>query len=152
VAKRQLDRLQAQVDDAISKGARVIFGGKQPADLQGAYYEPTVLVDISFDMRVWKEEVFGPVLPVVTFKTEAEAIQLANDTIYGLGAFVFTTDRERYRRVASQLQTGIIAHNNALYFSYYSPFGGYKASGNSRAGGKEGFYEVTQIKLISEEK
>jgi acyl-CoA reductase-like NAD-dependent aldehyde dehydrogenase len=152
VAKRQLDVLKGQVADALQKGAKILFGGKEPKGLQGAYYEPTVLTDITFDMRVWKEEVFGPVLPAVTFKTEEEAIKLANDTIYGLAAFVFTTDKERYWRVAKQLQTGIVAHNNALYFSTKSPFGGYKASGNSRAGGIEGFHEVTQIKLISEEK
>lgn len=152
VAKRQLDLLKEQVQNALDKGASVVFGGKEPEGLQGAYYEPTVLTNISFDMRVWKEEVFGPVLPVVTFKTEEEAVQLANDTIYGLGAFVFTQDKERYLRIARQLQTGIVAHNNALYFSFNSPFGGYKASGNSRTGGGEGFHEVTQVKLISEEK
>jgi succinate-semialdehyde dehydrogenase/glutarate-semialdehyde dehydrogenase len=152
VAKRQLDVLQAQVQDALDKGAKVLFGGKKPADLQGAYYEPTVLTDITFDMRVWKEEVFGPVLPVVTFKTEQEAIELANDTIYGLGAYVFTQDKDRYFRVAKQIKSGLVAHNNALYFSTTSPFGGYKKSGNSRSGGVEGFHEVTQIKLISEEK
>jgi succinate-semialdehyde dehydrogenase/glutarate-semialdehyde dehydrogenase len=152
VAKRQLDALKTQVQDALDKGATVVFGAKEPADLQGAYYEPTVLTNVSFDMRVWTEEVFGPVLPVVTFTTEAEAVKLANDTLYGLGAYVFTQDTECYLRVAKQIQSGIIAHNNALYFSMDTPFGGYKASGNSRTLGDEGFREVTQVKIISEEK
>lgn len=152
VAKRQLITLKKQMQDALDKGAKIVFGGKEPENLQGAYYEPTVLTNITFDMLVWKEEVFGPVLPVVPFKTEEEAIRLANDTIYGLGAFVFTTDKKGYLRVARQLQTGIVAHNNALYFSTNSPFSGYKKSGNSRTGGIEGFHEVTQIKIISEEK
>lgn len=152
VAKRQLELLEGQVKDAISKGARVLFGAKEPGSLRGAYYEPTVLTDVTFDMRVWTEEVFGPVLPVVTFKTEDEAIQLANDTPYGLSAFVFTENAERYLRVASRLEAGAIAHNNALYFSPASPFGGYKNSGNSRVCGVEGFHEVTQVKIISEEK
>jgi len=152
VAERQVHTLKEQVQDALDKNAHILFGGKAPADLKGAYYEPTVLTNITPDMRVWREEVFGPVLPVVTFKNEAEAVKLANDTIYGLGAFVFTADKERYFRVARQLQTGIVAHNNALYFSTDSPFGGYKRSGNSRTGGIEGFHEVTQIKLVSEEK
>lgn len=152
VAKRQVELLEAQVDDAISKGAKVVFGGKKPAGLAGAYYEPTVLINISFDMRVWKEEVFGPVLPVVTFKAEEEAIKLANDTDYGLSEFVFTEDKAKYSRVARQLAAGTVARNNILYFSPYSPFGGYKRSGNSRVCGVEGFNEVTQIKLISEEK
>lgn len=152
VAERQLDLLESQVQDALSKGAKVLFGGKRPDGLNGAYYEPTVLIDITFDMRVWKEEVFGPVLPIVTFKTEEEAIKLANDTIYGLSSFVFTTDKEKYLRVASQLQAGTVAHNNSIFWSPYSPFGGYKRSGNSRVCGVEGFREVTQVKLVSEEK
>jgi succinate-semialdehyde dehydrogenase/glutarate-semialdehyde dehydrogenase len=103
-------------------------------------------------MHVWNQEVFGPVLPVMIFKTEAEAIEMANDTIYGLGAYVYTQDKERYFRVAKQLQSGIVAHNNALYFSPVTPFGGYKASGNSRTLGIEGFHEITQVKIISEQK
>lgn len=152
VAKRQLGVLKEQVQDALDKGAKVVLGGKEPEGLQGAYYEPTVLTNVTFDMRVWKEEVFGPVLPIVTFKTEEEAIQLANDTIYGLGAYVFTKDKERYFRVAKQIQSGLVGQNNALYFSTNTPFGGYKASGNSRTLGTEGFHEVTQTKVISEEK
>lgn len=152
VAKRQLDLLEDQVKDALNKGARVFFGGKRPDDLNGAYYLPTVLTEISFDMRVWTEEVFGPVLPIVTFNTDDEAIKLANDTSYGLGAFVFTEDRIRYLKVAKQIQSGIVAHNNALYYHPACPFGGYKKSGNSRTSGIEGFHEVTKVKLISEEK
>ncbi len=152
VAKRQLDLLEEQVRDALDKGAKVLVGGQRPDNLEGAYYLPTVLTSVSFDMRVWKEEVFGPVLPVVVFKTEDEAIQLANDTDYGLGAYIFTTDHDRFRRTARQIQSGLVAHNNALYYGPFSPFGGYKKSGNSRTGGIVGFHEVTQIKLISEEK
>lgn len=152
VAGRQLDSLKVQVQDAIDKGAQVAFGGAEPEGLQGAYYEPTVLTNVTLDMRVWQEEVFGPVLPVVTFKSEHEAIKLANDTIYGLGAYVFTQDKDRYLRVAKQIQSGIVGHNNALYYSNVTPFGGYKASGNSRTLGAEGFYEVTQSKVISQEK
>lgn len=152
VAKRQLDILQEQVQDALTKGAKVRFGGKQPENLVGAYYLPTMLTNISFDMRVWQEEVFGPVLAVVTFQHEAEAIQLANDTAYGLGAFVFTADKERYIRVAKQLQSGMVAHNNALYYHPTCPFGGYKMSGNSRTNGIAGFHTVTQLKLVSQEK
>lgn len=152
VAKRQLDLLETQVKDALEKGAKVYFGGKRPSGLKGAYYEPTVLTNITFDMRVWKEEVFGPVLPIVTFKTEQEAIKLANDTVYGLSSFVFTTDKARYLRVASQIQAGTVAQNNSIFWSPYSPFGGYKRSGNSRVCGVEGFHEITQVKLVSEDR
>jgi succinate-semialdehyde dehydrogenase/glutarate-semialdehyde dehydrogenase len=152
VAKRQLDKLEEQVADATAKGAKVEVGGKHPNGLEGAYYEVTVLTNITPDMRVWHEEVFGPVLPIVTFETEEEAIKLANDTEYGLGAYVFTEDIQRYRRVAKQIQAGNIAHNNAWYFSPTTPFGGYKNSGNGRSQGTVGFHEVCQIKVISEEK
>jgi len=80
-----------------------IAGGKRPPDLLGAYYEPTILTQITFDMRVWQEEVFGPVLPVVIFDTEDEAIALANDTQYGLGAYVYTKNKELALRVSNQL-------------------------------------------------
>lgn len=152
VARRQLNLLKDQVADAVGKGAEVVFGGKEPEDLQGAYYEPTVLKNISFDMRVWHEEVFGPVLPVVTFRDEEEAVKLANDTEYGLSAYVFTQDNERYLRVAHQIKAGGIGHNNALFYSPSSPFGGYKRSGNSRVAGHEGFHEITQVKVISRAK
>ena len=152
VAKRQLDKLKDQVADALDKGAKVLVGGKQPEGLQGAYYEVTVLTDVNDSMRVWNEEVFGPVLPVVTFETEEEAVTLANDTEYGLGAYVFTEDKERYLRVAKQIQAGNIAHNTAWYFNPKTPFGGYKKSGNGRSQGTVGFHEVSQIKVISEEK
>lgn len=152
VSKRQLDTLVTQVKDATDKGATILVGGKQPNGLQGAYYEITVLTNITFDMRVWKEEVFGPVLPVVTFDTEEEAVTLANDTIYGLGGYIFTEDVKRFRRVAAQLKTGNVGHNTALYFSPATPFGGYKKSGNGRSQGTAGFHEVTQIKVTSEEK
>ena len=103
-------------------------------------------------MKVWSEEVFGPVLPVVSFKDEEEAIELANDTEYGLGAFVFTQDKEKYLRVARKLDTSMIAHNKVMYWNPRNPFGGYKKSGMGRTHGEFGFKEVTQIKLISQEK
>lgn len=152
VAKRQLDKLEGQVADAVEKGAKILVGGKQPEGLEGAYYEITVLTDITPDMKVWKEEVFGPVLPVVTFDTEEKAIRMANDTEYGLGAYIFTEDKKRYQRVAKQIQAGNIAHNTAWYFSPKTPFGGYKKSGNGRSQGTIGFHEVSQIKVIAEEK
>lgn len=152
VAKRQLEKLEAQVADALEKGAELVVGGKPPEGLSGAYYEVTVLTNITTEMRVWHEEVFGPVLPVVTFETEEEAIQLANDTEYGLGAYIFTEDNEKYQRAARQIQAGNIAHNNAWYFSPKTPFGGYKNSGNGRSQGTAGFHEVSQIKVIAEEK
>lgn len=152
VAKRQLDLLKDQVVDAVEKGAKVITGGKEPAGLKGAYYLPTILTNITNKMRVWTEEVFGPVLAVRKFKTETEAIKLANDSVYGLGALVFTKDKVRANRVARALKTGTVEINSSSHWLPCNPFGGYKQSGMGREHGIHGLRELCQIKVISEEK
>lgn len=152
VAKRQLDLLEAQVADATAKGAKVIIGGEQPNNLKGAYYEPTLLTNITNDMRVWQEEVFGPVLPIVTFSDEETAVSMANDTKYGLGAYVFTTDNERFMRVAQQLESGMVSQNTLSYINTCNPFTGYKMSGGGLEHAQFGFEEVTRIKVIAREK
>jgi len=152
VAKRQVDLLEAQVNDAIEKGAKVVIGGKRPEDLQGAYYLPTLLTDIKKSMRVWQEEVFGPVLIAVPFKDEEEAVELANDTKYGLGSIVFSKDKQRAKRTASQIESGTVEINSANHWLPCNPFGGYKESGMGREHGEIGLQELCQIKLISEEK
>ena len=103
-------------------------------------------------MRVWKEEVFGPVLPIITFNTEEEALSLANDTEYGLGGYVLTEDKERANRVAARIKTGMISINGTLYLHPSSPFGGYKKSGIGREHGKYGLHELCQIKVVAMEK
>ncbi len=152
VAKRQLDLLEDQVKDAVKKGAKVECGGKRPAGLNGAYYLPTVLTGVTRDMRVMTEEVFGPVLPVVSFISEEEAIVAANDTEYGLSAEVYTKDKERAYRVASKIQAGRIRINTASWGHSHCPFGGYKKSGMGREHGRWGFEELTQIKHVMEKK
>ena len=152
VAKRQLILLESQVKDATSKGAKVVVGGYSPKNVSGAYYMPTLLTNVSKDMRVWNEEVFGPVLSVVSFKTEEEAVSLANDTIYGLGSVIFTDDTERAKRIASKIETGTVEINNANHWLSCNPFGGYKKSGMGREHGIVGFRELCQFKVISMEK
>ena len=147
VAKRQLDLLEAQVKDALAKGAKVAVGGARPKNLLGAYYLPTVLVNIKKNMRVWTEEVFGPVLPVVKFKTEAEAVALANETRYGLTAYVFTRDKQKFLRVASKLEAGGVFINNYCQ-TREEPFGGYKDSGMGREHGVMGLRELCQVKVV----
>lgn len=149
-ASRQLTLLESQVDDAIQNGAKVVIGGKRPNELSGAYYLPTLLTDIKPHMRVWKEEVFGPVLPIIPFATEEEAIRLANDTNYGLGAHVYSNDLDRARRVASQIEAGSIDINEGSHWLPQNPFGGFKASGMGREHGRHGFQELCQIKVVSE--
>jgi len=152
VAKRQLELLESQVKDAIQKGAKIVTGGGRPKNLKGAYYLPTILTKVKRDMRVWKEETFGPVLVVVPFKTEKEAISLANDTLYGLGAQIYSNNKARARRVASKIDAGTIDINSANHWLACNPFGGFKYSGMGREHGEYGFRELTQVKVIAEEK
>lgn len=149
VAERQLIGLEEQVADAVAKGAKIIAGGKRPIGLSGAYYEPTILTNITPGMRVWKEEVFGPVLPVVPFDTEQEAITLANDTIYGLGGYIYTANKERALRVSKQINTGNISINAVNYIQAQDPFGGTKLSGIGREHGAHGLKEICSAKLVA---
>lgn len=151
VAERQVARIEQQVKDAIEKGATIVYGGKRPEGLKGAYYEPTIITGVKPNMRIWYEETFGPVLPIISFKDIDEALRLANDTKYGLGAHVFTYSEELFNRAAAEIKSGMVAQNNVNYFSPDSPFGGYKESGIGRMHGQFGFDEVTQVKLIARE-
>jgi len=149
VARRQLELLESQIGDAIKKGAKVVIGGKRPKGLKGAYYLPTLLINVKRNMRVWREEVFGPALPIISFKTEKEAIELANDTVYGLGAQVYSKDKERGLRVASRIDAGCIDINEGNHWLPRNPFGGYKESGIGREHGRHGFQELCQIKVVA---
>lgn len=149
VAKRQLDRLEDQIADAREKGATFLTGGARPDRLDGAYYLPTLITDITFDMKVWTEEVFGPALAIVPFDTEEEALALAHDTDYGLSAFLYTKDGERVERLSRQLKAGSISTQNSDYYKPQNAFGGYKASGIGRVGGVAGFHSVTLTKTCA---
>lgn len=145
----QKKEVEDQVDRSVAAGAFVVCGGKTLPALGEAYYEPTLLTNIKKDMPVWAEEVFGPVLPIMPFHTEDQAIVLANETEYGLGAYIYTTDRQRYERVAMQIKSGMVAHNNQYYLKPWNPFGGYKFSGLGRHQGMFGFYDVTELKITA---
>lgn len=148
VAKRQKDLLEEQYQDALSKGATVVAQTKILSSLKGAFFPPTLLSNTTKDMRVWHEEVFGPIFPIVTFKTEEEAIVLANDTDYGLGGRVMSNDKKQAERVASKIDAGSIALNLETRFVACDPFGGYKNSGLGRERGFAGLQELCQIKVI----
>lgn len=142
--------LDAQVKDALSKGANLIISGQYLSDFTGAYYLPTLLINIKKNMRVWREEVFGPVLPIVPFRSDEEAIQLANDTPYGLGALVYSKDMDKARYIASQIDVGFVDINDGSHWQPGTPFGGCKASGMGREHGRYGFQELCQIKVLAE--
>ncbi len=146
--KKQLETLQEQVADARQKGVKIVCGGKQPENLLGAYYLPTIVTNISKDMKIWTEETFGPVLPVVSFKTQQEAINLANETVFGLGGYIYSSDKNRSLEVAKKLKTGNVSINGTNYVIPQDPFGGYKKSGIGRTHGKLGMQSLSQAKLI----
>jgi succinate-semialdehyde dehydrogenase/glutarate-semialdehyde dehydrogenase len=148
VAKRQLDLLEGQFQDALAKGAKVVAQAKLEPGLKGAFFRPTLLSNVTRDMRVWHEEVFGPLLPIVTFESENEAVELANDTVYGLGSRVMSADIERAERVASKIDAGTVSINFETRLVACDPFGGYKNSGLGRERGYAGFQELSQIKTI----
>ena len=152
VAKRQLVLIKEQLQDALDKGAKIVAQTKMPKGLKGAFFPPTLLTNITKDMRVWKEEVFGPLFPIVTFKDEKEAVELANDTVYGLGGRVMSENLERAERVASKIDAGSIAINYEARFLACDPFGGYKDSGMGRERGIHGLQELCQVKVVSKEK
>ncbi len=147
--KIQFDRVQTLIQVGIDEGARVLVGGVgKPEGLDtGWFVKPTIFADVTESMRVTREEIFGPVLVIMPFEDEDEAIALANDTPYGLGAYLQTGDPERGERVAAQLKAGAV-HINGGDFNYGSPFGGYKASGNGREGGAHGLEDYQEIKTL----
>lgn len=142
-----VDHVDSLVKDAVEKGARVLVGGK-PHALGGLYYEPTVLVGVKPNMRVFREEIFGPVAPVVSFTSEKEAIALANDTEVGLASYVFTCDLGRTWRMSEALEYGMVGINEVALAMTEAPFGGIKESGLGREGGHEGLMDYMDTKYI----
>lgn len=151
-AERQLKLLKEQMKDATDKGATVLCGGFELDTLPGAYYAPTVVTGVTDEMQIWKDEVFSPVLPVRTFKTYEEAIALANDTIYGLGASVYTEDKTLAKKACLDIESGMIKVNQTEFGRPENPFGGVKMSGMGRENGVWGFHDACVTKVISEEK
>jgi succinate-semialdehyde dehydrogenase/glutarate-semialdehyde dehydrogenase len=140
-------KVQELVDDAVLRGARIACGGKPVGD-KGYFYAPTVLTDVPADARLLREEIFGPVAPIATFDTEDEAIARANDTEYGLAAYVFTRDLSRVLRLAEQLEFGMVGVNQGIVSNPAAPFGGMKASGFGREGGFEGIEEYLETTYV----
>ncbi len=142
-----VDHVEAVVKDAAEKGATVVAGGARHA-LGGLFYAPTVLTGVTAQMRAFREEIFGPVAPVVRFATEKEAVALANDTEFGLASYVFTRDLGRTWRMSEALESGMVGVNEVLLATAEAPFGGIKESGMGREGGVEGLMDYMDTKLI----
>jgi succinate-semialdehyde dehydrogenase/glutarate-semialdehyde dehydrogenase len=144
---KAIDKVEEHVKDALAKGAKVVVGGKRHA-LGGSFYEPTVLANVTTDMIVTREETFGPVAPLFRFKTEEEAIRMANDTEFGLAAYFYSRDIGRVWRVAEALEYGIVGINEGIISTEIAPFGGVKESGIGREGSKYGIEEFLEVKYL----
>ncbi|MEK4749086.1 NAD-dependent succinate-semialdehyde dehydrogenase [Niallia sp. FSL W8-0177] len=145
-------KTEEHIQDAIQKGAKVIYGGKKPAGEEydnGHFYEPTVLLHATHEMKIATEETFGPVAPIFEFETEEEALHLANDTSYGLAAYFYTKDISRVFRMSEGLEYGIIGINDPVPTTEQAPFGGVKESGVGREGGKYGLEDYLEYKFLS---
>ncbi len=149
-SERQIKIVEDHVEDFRAAGAKIEIGGRRNPDLEGLFYEPTVITNASNDMRAMQEETFGPTLPVATFTTEEEAIRLANDSEFGLTASVWTRDRAKGERVARQIEAGSVCVNEVLYTHgiAQTPWGGFKNSGRGRTHGREGLMELVQPQHI----
>ncbi len=144
---KALEKVEEHISDALAKGARIITGGKRHA-LGGTYFEPTILADVRPEMLVAREETFGPVAPLFRFKTDAEAIAMANDTEFGLAGYFFARDVNRIWRVAEGMECGMVGINTGLISSEVAPFGGVKESGLGREGSKYGMDEYMEVKYL----
>jgi aldehyde dehydrogenase (NAD+) len=147
VTKEQYERILAYIEIGKAEGA-TLFEGGEALDGPGFYIQPTVFTDVTPNMRIWREEVFGPFVVIASFSTENEAISAANDSIYGLGASVFTNDLETAHRVAAEIEAGMVWINSSQDCDFRVPFGGVKQSGVGRELGEAGLEAYTQIKAI----
>lgn len=151
VSKAQFDRIVSLIQSGVSEGAKLVTGG-QPDKSQnggkGYFIQPTVFADVKDNMRIYKEEIFGPVVVISSFETEEEAVRRANDTTYGLGAALFTRDVERAHRVAGDIEAGMVWVNSSQDCDYRVPFGGVKMSGMGRELGEAGLEAYSQVKAV----
>ncbi|WP_290699579.1 aldehyde dehydrogenase family protein [Amphritea sp.] len=150
VSQMQFDKIQALIETGISEGARLVAGGPgKPEGLEKGYFvKPTVFADVNNQMSIARDEIFGPVLTIIPFDSEEEAISIANDTPYGLTNYLQTQDSEKANRVARRLRSGMV-QINGTFLGAGAPFGGYKQSGNGREGGVWGLEEFLEVKVIS---
>ncbi|MBT6828707.1 MAG: aldehyde dehydrogenase family protein, partial [Rhodospirillaceae bacterium] len=142
-----VEKVEEHIQDALDKGAKVVTGGKRH-ELGGSFFQPTVIANVNTQMKVAREETFGPLAPLFRFKTDDEAVQLANDTEFGLAAYFYSRDIGRIWRIAEQLEYGIVGINAGIISTEVAPFGGMKESGIGREGSKYGLDEFMEVKYL----
>jgi succinate-semialdehyde dehydrogenase/glutarate-semialdehyde dehydrogenase len=150
IHERQLEAVEAQVNDAIARGARVLAGAKRLPGLGRNFYAPTVLADVTHEMRVMREETFGPVLPIAAFDADDDAVRLANDSEFGLAASIFTRDAARGEKLARRIHAGTVMINDVIscFGISEAPHGGMKSSGMGRTHGRFGLEEMVRVKYV----
>ena len=148
VSEKQANTVAGLVEGAVKEGAKVTLGGKRPEG-KGFFYPATVLTDVPQTATILKDEIFGPVAPIIAFDTEEEAIRLSNDTEYGLAAYLYTKDLKKGLKIAEKLEYGMIGINRGLVSDTAAPFGGVKQSGLGREGSHHGLIEFTECKYIA---
>lgn len=150
ISAKQRERVLGYVAKGVEEGARLVLGGGRPAHLpKGWYVEPTLFADVTNEMTIAREEIFGPVQLLIPFDDDADAVRIANDNVYGLSGMVFSGSEERALGVAKQIRAGTVGVNGGVFYGADAPFGGYKASGYGRQGGLEGFEQYLETKTIS---
>ena len=144
---KAVEKVEEHIEDALAKGAKVLTGGKRH-EKGGQFFQPTVLANVTTDMKVTHEETFGPVAPLYRFKTEEELLKLANNTEYGLASYFYSRDIGRIWRIAEGLESGIVGINVGIISNEIAPFGGIKESGIGREGSKYGIEEFVEVKYL----
>jgi succinate-semialdehyde dehydrogenase/glutarate-semialdehyde dehydrogenase len=147
IDQRAVLKVEAHIADALAKGARIVLGGRRH-ELGGNFFQPTILADVTSDMAVAREETFGPVAALLRFKTDEEAVRMANDTDFGLAAYLYSRDIGRIWRVAEALEYGMVGINTGLISTAVAPFGGMKQSGLGREGSRYGIDDYLEIKYL----
>lgn len=148
INRPQLDKVSNFVEDARSKGAKIIAGGRALTEKGDLFYEPTIITDITPDMLVYTEEVFGPVISIIPFKTEADALRIANNTSRGLAGYFYSENLNQVVRVSEKLEVGMVGVNEGIISTAEAAFGGVKESGIGREGSKHGIDDYVELKYV----
>jgi aldehyde dehydrogenase (NAD+) len=149
VSAKQRDRVMSYIQKGIEEGANLLVGGRRPAQFdKGFFVEPTLFTDVDNSMTIAQEEIFGPVLAVIAYDDDDDAIRIANDSSYGLSGGVFSASGDRAMAIARRIRTGSISVNGGIWYGADGPYGGYKTSGIGRQNGTEGFETYLETKLV----
>ena len=149
ISEQQRERVEEHVNQAVAEGGRVVTGGRRAQDLPGYFFEPTLVADVDNSASIARNEVFGPVLTVIPYTDDDDAVRIANDSIFGLSGAVYGTDLERATNVGRRIRSGTISINGGVYYGPDAPFGGYKQSGIGREMGVAGFEEYLELKTLA---